>query len=348
MIKFRETISKFFFLVLTLGTSLFLFHPYCFVCVGGNLLKQLPTEINKSRSRNGSILFSTKDSPRISSSSSGSGSGSSSLLPRPPSKVPSSMSGMRDEDFLGFGESVGGISDFKLYCEFIGEFSEFMAWSSFSRATLVFPTLIIHPRICAYFRTTLLQFYGLQTVCMSSSLETTANTNNASRSSRKPSNDSPMISLHFLLTPSRADGGNSNNNIHPKFLIHYRASRQILVLTGNSSNKEMLIQQLQPEVNSNYKWILASKAYSTNPDNESCITIEEVYGFATSSEPVSQSIGSWSFSQGIQIDADSRHGLNNFMGRLIRITTVEVRRKKIYKYKLFSRSGNASCNYFKF
>jgi hypothetical protein len=282
--------------------------------VGGNLLsssssRKLPKakEIN-NRSRNDSI----------STYNFGIESPSSSLLPRPHSKS-------KEQEA---GKSVGGSSEFRFYCDFIGAFSEFNGWRSGAR--LLIPETGgggPSPGLCAYFRTTLLGTYGLLTVCMSSngtSARTSTSSSGGTNGDKKgfSDSDSPIISLHFLLQP--AEAGQGGAGVHPNYLIHYRTAREILVVTGDARNEERLIQELQPEPNSNYKWTLGIKDTSEGKSDGPIINIKNVYGFATSSEPLPQSIGFWSPSQGMQIKNSKKLGPDNFMGRLLRITSLEV------------------------
>lgn len=128
----------------------------------------------------------------------------------------------------------------------------------------------------------------------------------------------PIILADFLSQNRLGKGSFKRSPIDSRLLV---ANKKILLLTRNESLDE-IVNSAQLELLVNYKWVLG-KEKQTN-GSEKLFELYKVYGFATSFNPLYQQIGTWSNTQGLQIDAAKDTGIADFQGQMLRVTTVAV------------------------
>lgn len=245
-----------------------------------------------------------------------------------------------------------------LYANFLKDYSKWNNWNSIA---LYFPFPKVNTYICKYFQRFLLRSNELHVLCKTYDPGIINNNNNnrttvtsitggtrqltqrtdsttgisrfdwTSIQNDDELNNTPIVTLNFLRK--------SGNIINPK-LTQQLPLRSSLLMLGKNLTLAIEESQLHPNsserYNFNYKITLASleESQGLHEENitsllESKIHLDDIYGFATTSEPIRKKLGFWTKGNGLNVGSrESINSLENFQGIQLRVTSVEVSRIK--------------------
>ena len=187
------------------------------------------------------------------------------------------------------------------YLKFLAEYSAYKNWETIQ---LIF--LQHDPELCYEFRVFLLKEESITASCFYLGQNATASDNFDKLSSFSVH---PIVFCHFA-----SENGKLATNFSS--VLNHRV--RLLIITGQSTNVDELVDRIKSDARKHYKLTLAMKVNSTH------VNLEDIYGFATSEIPLRNWFGCWSVLNGLDIDRTRALGPEDFGGRAIRCTTIKV------------------------